>query len=642
MESAPRSSSFLLGLAALYAIHLLVVAYVFPPRVVFAGVPYSGGDYQTHFHQTYRVAESMRTTGRSWGYEPQFLAGQPAGLIFDVDNKAHFLFSYSLSLLGLDLASAFNLFSLLSALIAPLVLVLAGRLFGLSPRAQLVVLALSTPTYFLDTACRFFTTAGMISYVMTAHLCLLVLVLFWRWLESPGRRGLRFFLPLLVLLPLAHLVHVWAFAILVGPMVILYLRAWRRRLPWTGHAQVVSLAGAVLAVNAYWLIPSFTHANLMTASIKLGQARPFYFILDLIEILPFMPPATVQTTLFRYLALAGAIVVVYRWRQAKDERTFAALTVLGWSFFLTYFSAYLPLFRLTEPYRFVLTLTFAAVVFASPFWSELLSPGVWREHFSGTAGVLAVLLLVLLLPQLGRQVLASAPELIPKPDQVTPQFDPPPWDRAPPPPMEITLRMKSLAPDFTEVADFVRRRCTEPGRILVEPWELGEFLGWATEHHVIGGFPDRRLVYEAANLFRDPPDHRRYWGPELADYLVRYNIRYLVIHLPIFPMIEGRRDLVELMARLGPYRIYRTRHRGGFFLRGAGRVRTSLNHIVLEDVRPDPRDGTVAIRFHYLKTLRCRPSCRLVKEPISDSDASFIGVVGDPSLASTITLEHRP
>jgi hypothetical protein len=640
-EATSRSRHFLLTAAAVYAIHLLVVAYVFPPRVVFSTLPYGGGDYQTHYHQTLRVAEALRSTGHLWAYEPQFLCGHPAGLIFDVDNKAHFLFSYGLSRLGVPLATAFNLFSLLSALIAPLVLLLSARLLKLGQREQLAVLTLSIPTYFLDTTCRFFSTAGMISYVMAAQLSILTIALFWRLMQEPRA---RYFVPLLLLMPLAHLTHVWAFPLLAGPAVLFYARAFRR-LPLAGHLQVMAVGAAVLAVNAYWLIPSFAHADLMTHSDKLGQARPQHFLLDLFEILPFRPPVTLQTTLFRYLALAAAIVVVIRWWRARDERTFPALVLLGWTFFLTYISAYIPLVRLTEPYRFVLALTMAGVVLCGPFVAEVCSREAWRGQFSFAGRVLVVLGVTLVLPQLGHQVLASAPELIPNRDAPTaPRHDPPPWEKEAmaPAEMEMTLRQKNIPPDYLAMADFLRRRCTDEGRILVEPWELGEFLGWATDLHIIGGFPDRRLVYEASNLFRDHPTADRYWGKDFADYVERYNVRYLLLHLPIFPMIESRRPLLSLIGRHGPYRVYRINHTASYFIRGSGRIRTELNRIALEDVHPDPTTGTVAIRFHYLRTLRCSPSCRIVKEPIADSDASFISIVGQPGLASTITLEHRP
>ena len=67
---------FLIACAAVYLVHLLVMACVFPSSVVFAGLPFGGADYQTHYHQTCRLAEALRTTGRWWAYEPQFLAGQ--------------------------------------------------------------------------------------------------------------------------------------------------------------------------------------------------------------------------------------------------------------------------------------------------------------------------------------------------------------------------------------------------------------------------------------------------------------------------------------------------------------------------------------------------------------------------------------
>ena len=638
-----RQLTLYLGL--LYGLHLLVAFYVFPPAVVGAPTPYGGGDYQTHFHQTLRLSEALESTGRMWAYEPRFLAGHPMGLFFDVDNKAHFLWSYGLHRLGLPLSTAFNLFALLSALLVPWVLVLAARLFGLRDRALVVTMGLSTAVYFLDTATRFFTSAGMISYVMSAHLSILVLALYMRLLYSPDRGSWRFFLPTLVLLPLVHLIHVWAFAILVGPLVFLYL--WNfRGLGKRCHAQVGALVLAVLALNAYWLVPAFVHRELLTQSHKLGQAKPFFFFMDLFETLPFSPPEIVQTTCFRFIALGGAVSAVYRWFRDKDPRRLAAITIMGWLFFLTYVSAVFPLFGLTEPYRFVTAFGFIALVLCGATYGPLLSFDAWRRGLrSPEIRTIVVLAAVLLPPQLARQLFASAPETIPTPQALTPDLDPAPWDRhsSPIEPPQTILQHRNIPKNYELARKRLTQRCGGgESRILVEPWELGEYLGWASELHVIGGFPDRRMIYENANLFRDIPTHPRYWGQRFRNYLGQYNIGCLLIHLPIFPMIEGRRALPKLLERIGPYRLYAVPNPPGWFFRGTGKVKASLNRIALSELNPAPGTESVSIRFHYIKTLRCRPNCRIEKVSLPDSAASFIRVVGVPRLAREVVLEHRP
>ncbi len=637
--------AFLKILAMLYVLHLLVVWYVVPPSVVFSGRPFGGADYQTHFHQTIRLTSALTHRGRAYAYEPRFLAGHPMGVIFDVDNKAHFLFSYALNRAGLRLAVAFNLFPFLVALFFPLLFWACSRLWGGGRRAQLVAFGLSTPYYFIDTATRFFSTAGMISYVAAALVSVLVVSLFWRFIETSAQEGkTRHFWLLIVLLPLAHLIHVWAFAILVGPLIYLYLREFRR-LRRTTHLQVGALIVATLGVNAYWLLPALAHRELLATSYLLGQAGPFSFIEDVVEVLPFRPAPTTNTTTIRTLAIAGAVFVLWRWRKEGDRRTRPAAFLLGWCFFLTYISTYMPLVGLTEPYRFIVALAVSAVVIGAPFYAQFLHLPTLKRLRQPRLLPYAVLAAVLLLPQVGRQIYASAPELIPSLREKEMDLDPPPWKRGRPEVKDPVIKMRygPVLPVYWQIATYLKTHCAKQGRVLVEPWPLGEYLGWATDLHIIGGFPDRRMIFENAYLFRPKGNNDpRFWGQAYFDYLKRYNIRYVVMHIPFFPMVEANRRSMRYIKNIGGYRIYRATHGGTYLARGSGRVRADLDRIYLRDVTPGKGTQSVDLRFHYIENLTCRPRCRLEQVPLPDSKATFIRVVGVPKLASELTIEFQP
>jgi hypothetical protein len=637
--------AFLKILAVLYLLHLLVVWYVVPPSVVFSGRPFGGADYQTHFHQTIRLTHALKHSGRSYAYEPRFLAGHPMGVIFDVDNKAHFLFSYSLHRAGVRLAVAFNLFPFLVALFFPLLFLACSRLWGGGRRAQLVALGLSTPYYFIDTATRFFSTAGMISYVTAALVSVLVISLFWRFIEtSVQERKTRHFVPLLLLLPLAHLVHVWAFAILVGPLIYLYLRELRQ-LRRTTHLQVGALIVATLGVNAYWLLPALAHRELLATSYLLGQAGPFSFVEDLAEVLPFRPAPTMNTTMVRTLAIIGAVFVVWRWRQQGDRRTRPAAFLLGWCFFLTYVSTYVPLVGLTEPYRFIVALAVSAVILGAPFYAQFFHWPTLKKLRQPRLWPWAALAAVLLLPQVGHQVFAAGPELLPGLREKQTDLDPPPWKRGVSEVSDPVIKMRygPVLPVYWQLAAYLKKNCAGQGRVLVEPWPLGEYLGWATDLHIIGGFPDRRMIFENAYLFRpkskkDP----RFWGKAYFDYLKRYNIRFVVMHIPYFPQVEANKRSMRYIKNIGGYRIYRATHGGSYFARGSGRVRAELDKILVRDITPGEGSQSIDLRFHYIERLTCRPKCRLEQVPLPDSKATFIRVVGVPKLASDVTIEFRP
>jgi len=108
-------------------------------------------------------------------------------------------------------------------------------------------------------------------------------------------------------------------------------------------------------------------------------------------------------------------------------------------------------------------------------------------------------------------------------------------------------RLLPVDDNAVELADFIREQCLEPGRILVQKWEVGEFLYWATGKPVIGGFPDRRLIHEAANVFRRPDD-KRYWGRKFTDLAAMEPWQFDIDELPAAPGGEtggGRRPVVK-------------------------------------------------------------------------------------------------
>ncbi len=640
-EAAPerrrRWPTLLCGVA-IYLVHLGLVVYACPYHIFFGGEPLMGLDYQTHYEQTRTVSEAITRWGQQWAYDPNLLAGQPAGLIFDVDNRTHSLFTHLLHRkLGLDQATAFNLFPLVCHLLAPLCLLLAARLLRVSARAQLITFAFAVLLWHFDSAPRWCWWVGMISFASTAFLSPLIVALFHRLLEE---RRWRFLLPILVLLPLALMTHVWAFATLAVPMIALYLRAWRRGLPATGHLAVAGIVIASIAANLFWLIPVVQHLELLSFSGKVGQANPLYLIADYFDVFinPLHTGSVATRTTFRFAALAGTALTIWRWRKEQDGRTFVALVCMLWLLGLTYFASLLPLLKETEPYRFVVPTVFFAALFAGPFYDRILRRD-WIRELAPTARVVLVILLLLVIPRAAQQIIYFIPELVPqpggppiaKPNIANPQA-------LQPTPEFFSFKHDGVSEDYRKVAAYLRDECQEEGRVLVEWWVLAEYLHWSTGKPIIGGFPDRRLVHEAANIFRYKLD-RRYYGQELTEYLKRYNIRYLVISNP-YVAIERRPDILEPKKWIKYHRIYRVKPDSSYVARGEGRVRASLNRIEVEGARPAPGTQAMMLRFHWHKTLRCSPGCSLRQTPLPDNPLGFITVIGEPRLPERFAIEN--
>ena len=636
------------ALIFIYAIHLLMVWHAAPPELILGEAPVFGVDYPTHYGQALATSEALERFGRTWAWDPSMLAGYPAGLFFDADNKGHALFTHGLHLLGLHHAVAFNLFVLLWHLLAPLCVWLAARLLGSSPRARVMSLAMGVSLWHFDSAARWYWSAGMISFVAASCLSLVIVALFWRMVRPGviaglGRGTWRFWAPLLLLLPLALLIHAWAFAILAVPLLGIYAQATLRessRLGAAGHARVWSLAGVALMANLFWLLPALSHMDLMATSGRGGQAWPLTLLTDLMGIFvdPLIGGVIPTLTLFRFAALGGALFTLIALRRERDPRLFGVGLALLWPFSIAYLFAMVPGLRETEPYRFNFPAGLWAAVLAGPWFDRTLRWRTWRGLPRRFRPAMALLLL-LLLPWAGRQVLYFFPEVLAEPEGAkvpdTARLHPKPlWPES----RYRPFRHEEIPLEFKRIARFFEKDAAEPGRVLVEFWVLGEYMRWATERQIIGGFPDRRSVHQQANIFRHLPDPR-HQGQALADYLMRYNVRYMVVTVP-HAGIEKRPRLLELVRVIGVHRIYRVRHYGNDFEGGSGRITASLNRLVIDDARPTAGTQELRLRYHYLKTLKCSPNCKLEKNMLPYNTTGFIKVIGTPKLARRIVIEN--
>ena len=76
------------ALAVLFVAHLILASLLVSPGVLFGGEPISSLDYSLHLVRVWATDEMLSEHGRIWGYNPFFLAGYPAGTVFDVAESA--------------------------------------------------------------------------------------------------------------------------------------------------------------------------------------------------------------------------------------------------------------------------------------------------------------------------------------------------------------------------------------------------------------------------------------------------------------------------------------------------------------------------------------------------------------------------
>jgi hypothetical protein len=615
----PRRGAFALAVAALLGLHLLCFNHFMPLAVWWTDQPILGVDYETHVAQVWRAIEGLDGWGRSWVYDPHLLAGTPAGVIFDADNKGWEVWTWLLHRLGVPQGLAFNLFAVAAHWLLLPVVFLSARLFGLARAPALAATAMASLLWYFDSFAHWCWWVGMTAYAFASYLCLLPLALFCRWLQT---RKLWLALATGLTLGLAHLVHPYSFFILAAPMLALYARS-ARSLGVRGHLTVLAIVAATLAINGWWLAVSLRFWHYILDSGYFGLSGLQFAVADVLELV--LDSATSgligNRTGFRLLFLATCAIGLALWRRERDPRWLPFAAAVITLLVLSYLGAYTWLFRQIQPYRHVLPLAFVAVIPAAAAIDAAIRRGALRN--------------LTLAPKLALGLLAipAAQHLVADVTYYTPSLLPrlaPLYNNGWLPittqgfPAQPDYRHHVVTADHDQLPAWVRAHDDGQSRFLVEEPSLGEQLSWRTEAQILGGFLYRNLEHSHANLFR-----RRKEGIASDDELRAYFETYAVSHVIItskHKSWERRPNVLELVATIGQHRIFRTKIAPRLIAEGGGRVTASTN--LLRVTGSDPSKDLV-LRYHWMETLRCSPDCELRRVPVDSFDT--VGFIKIPA-----------
>jgi hypothetical protein len=608
------------ALVAFLALQVSLIVYFEPPGLLFSAEPVSRGDIETHIDQTWRVTEALDRWGKSWVYDPQLLAGYPTGTVFDADNKGWELWTFALWKLGLPRGLAFNLFIIMAHMLVPWIVFAAARLFRLGWWESMGAAAFAMSCWYFDVLPHRFWLIGMVSYVFAGVLFLLPIALMYRYTEDGGWWRVSL---LAVCMAIGHLVHPYVFIMLVGPMLAMYIRAFRS-LGWRRHVALACAALFTIGVNAYWLIVAFRFWHHILDSSYYGQSTLSYVVTDFLGLVrdPNVTGYVANRTGFRILVFVPAIVTLFLWRGESDRRFLPFATALTILLGLTYFGGYFWLTRQVQPYRFLAAAIFLSAIPAGAFLSELRSRGALRR-IPRLGWTLVAVVLLIAIPHLARDVIYFVPDLVP--DEIRDTYRLRMFkDRI----GAITfshggqkeLRRSPPPEDFTLVAEWLDENDDGRGRVLVQAPFLGEHLVWKTRSSIIGGFTARNMAHSMANVFRWDVDVSDIPEDELLSYFETYAIKWVVVthdsslkygtaFRRVFQGSEN--DILELARPVS------------FFEEGTGRVVASLNRI---QVSSSPPDEDLVLRFHWLRTMGCMPDCTIRREQMESDPVGFIRV----------------
>ncbi len=616
----------------LVLLHLALVLHATKRAPIFTQYPLAWIDFATHAEQTLRVTEAMDRFGKTWLYDPQQLAGFPSGTVFDADNKGWELWTYAWWKLGVPKATAFNLFVLFAHLLVVPVFWVSARLFRLGKAESLGAAALALGVWYFDGLARWSWHSGAIAFCVVSCTFVLPLGLLYRYLRDGGwLRAAALALWMAVL----HLIHPSVFVILAVPMIALYVRSFRT-LPRARHATVWAAALFTIATNAWWIVIALQFVEYVTEHQALFVGKPSYLATDYVELTQDLNATGILSnrTGFRFLAWFGAAAGLAFWRRDRDDRVLplglGLITLLG----IAYLGGHSELLRQIQQYRNVVPAAFLACIPAAAFFGYLAREGALRQAPRAAQAGLAIATLIAI-PHLAADVLYFFPRAVPKV---------PPLTTGTPPPLSAygfihqaddEYRHGPAPAHMAKVADWVREHDDGQGRFLVEWWVLSEYLLARTNAQVLGGFHEINMKHAAANLFS-----KRHKGERTQEhvraYFEDYAIAWVILN-ETEPKDVAWGDELELVEKIPPQRIYKTRVPIQLVRSGGGAVTWSMNRL---DVQGSDPDADVVLRFHWLGTLRCEPSCHVMREPREGDEVGFLRIPAPHPTAFSIVNRY--
>ncbi len=605
---------------------LIVSAYsitnFLPLESIFTSDPIISDDYAQHFSQCLLVKNLLLSYGKTWGYDPFFLAGYPCCTLLDVDNKACELFVFVFSFLSEGFA--FKLFLMIFLLCYPFLLYLAARNFDLSRTEAVTASVLSILFFYLSSTVD--TVAwGMFSFAFLSFLSIYFVSVFYKWFNNPD---LRCYAVLLFLSATVFLIHIISPVLLFVPVITMYILSFRR-MKIKHHAMLWALAALILMINSYWLIPMARFYPQITSYEYMGIYTPFqiyykWAFLDVYlkqkMIFPFRPAPELNNPFIEVMLLLFATAGFYAWVKEKKIKLLVPL-LLGTIFFFVigYYGSHTDFFRKLHPQRFLIPLNIFLIVPASKGLCLFSKKMLHGQNF-----VFKIFLFCLFGALLVRPVVKPLYRIF--------KHKPYMLKCAVPQPLEKLL-------------EWIRNNTNKEARILLEDSEFDSghqyygthlpalFPVYTQREYICGPRPYPAAIQGIASftsgiLFNKNVEELSL--KELKDYSDLYNIKWVICwseeSIELFDKFPGYFIRKEI---IGKFNIYELRRKTSFFLKGEGIINSDYNRLELSQVKAE--DGEIIVKYHWMDYLVTEPPLKIEKVIFLDDKTGFIRVLNPPA-----------
>jgi hypothetical protein len=584
-------------------IHLLALCLFFPPDEVVNDKPVVTLDHSIHYYQIVRSREVLWNYATVHSYDPSFMAGYPAGALFDIDMKGAELFCAALR--PLDSARAMKFYILLCYATLVLSLYRGSRLLGFSSAESILGVLLCLSFWHAGRPyAGAFRFAGMFSFIFVTHLSLYVIGLFRQFVRS-GAIGWFF-----IVGPLAFLVH--PTALVMMPFAFMAIIALEMRyLNWSRVGLFFIWCLIVVGVNAVWLVPLLRYLDLKLPTETFFQLTGMFEAAEQIA-----KPGSVPA--LGMVVLAGAGLV----KLTREKRFSVALPVGVAALFLLMIASYgcrMICIDQMEPGRFL----YSFLIFLAP----LAGAGLYgcinrasRRFARARTRIEYGIVMVLLLAPIWLSFVESR--------------------------TFYEHRINTRVP--TEVAALVqitKDRSEMRGRLMVEDGpaslyrnaHLPGMLPLMSGREQIGGpYPYTFVPHHYAAFQRDKTFGKELAAHPPAEFRIRleeYNVRWILTASEETRSYIGTVPSVGLVKSMGRYSLWIVEGDFGPVFNSNAGVTAEQNRIYVNFREPPVR---VVLKYHWDRGLTAEPPAKIFPVRHGDDPVPFIGL--DPHGMREVTI----
>lgn len=618
------------AIIALTALQLIIILLYVEPGVIFGEHPIMSIDYGKHYYNLNRWLELFSASGRTWGYDPYFMAGYPFGAYWSIGDEGTAVLVGLLSLFGLGIVKAFHIQLVLLFLLFVPAMYCAARLLKVDRLGASVAAGISVVAWLADPCLHWQWLSGMYTFFAASYLGALLLALFYDYLGTGRGKTFLYFSLLAIFVSVLHPV---AGAALVFPSVAA-LVLFRKNLSGKTFLHFGLFVVFLVAVSIHWVKPLILFQDDFVSHAHILQASISDLVRDLFGGTNFVSGTGYASAfvLRRALYVLGIMGLVNLYRDGDRRLAWYLIVANASLFMLVYLGSYVSFFANVQPYRYMGPLLIFMIIPASVGLTRA-AKWTWNAKILYKAPAIIAALIVAI--GIGYDFKLMSPHLFGEHKEM--------FARA--------VRPSPARAEEHALVEWLKANTDKSARIFCDEWQFSLTVAMEADREVIGGPYFHMPMKQAyANLNGQEIFGRDLFSfseQELRERLEAFNIKWMVVRYPdiqaFFATMPGlfqlkkafylEKGTVEILNRPGyipkremwGYAIYEANIEPTFFIKGSGKIKSSMNLIELEN----PSTGEIVLKYHWLKRLKSEPPLKLEPARILDDPVGFIRIHND-------------